>query len=345
MSRTIRCLTGKSHIEHRVEHIQSREAVIAAPHREVRGNTGILMLPSAPPVNNKMIGRPLTTNSVNGTQSDAMRVYLEVTWPVYKTVPLPGSEKLARELNELKLRNDLVCVANGKLCIHGLFGYENRVSDADRYKIVNCGQEIAIEDHRAAADGSDLSTNPYIDRPIRLESREPTLVIVLESPHRDEYGVSVGTPIAPARGATGARIHKYLRYVLNNCSQVKRLLSSRAPVRVIISNPIPFQTSAYAIHGGRLNDPARLRNFVWRELWRLEACNSGRSEYVFQQEFRRRLDSYNPIAIVNACTSGGGRRDKVASVLQDWCDRCGQSVQLYEAAHPSTWKCSTTLNV
>lgn len=274
-----------------------------------------------------------------------MKICLEVTWPVCKTVSLPRSQNLASKLCQLNLRNDLVRVANGKLCIHGLFGCENRVPDVDRYKIVNCGQGIAIKDHQAATGGSNHSTNPYIDRRITSERPPPTLVIVLESPHRDEYGVSVKSPIAPARGTTGARIHKYLFCVLNSCPQMRVLLSCHAPVRVVIANPIPFQTSAYAIHGGRLKEPALLRNFIWPALWCLQDSTSETTEYVFQQEFRSRLNGYNPIAIVNACTSGGQRRNKVATVLQDWRRSCVRSVQLYEVAHPSTWKCSTRLNV
>ena len=275
-----------------------------------------------------------------------MKICLEVTWPIRKSISLPRSQTQAKKLRQLNLRKDLICVINGELCIHGLFGCENKVPDVDRYKIVRCGRRIAVEDHQLTAGDINLSTNPYIDRQTLSGYEQPTLVIVLESPHRDEYGSSVDKPITPARGATGVRIHKYLCHVLNGCHELSCLLSACAPVRVIISNPIPFQTSAYAIHGGRLNNPEGLRNFIWPALWCLKDCNSeGNDEYVFQRKFCNNLSRYNPIAIINACTKGNERRDKVTAFLRDWREcHSDQSVQIYTTDHPSAWKNSTTLS-
>ena len=275
------------------------------------------------------------------------KIFLKVTWPVRKRVPLPMSQDLACKLSRLKLRNDLVRVTSDELCIDGLFGCENRVPDVDRYEIVNCRQGIAIEDHQVAIDGSDISTNPYIDRQASSECDRPTLVIVLESPHRDEYGGSVDMPIAPARGTTGARIHKHLCRMLNSCRQMTCLLSSNVPARVIISNPIPFQTSTYAIHGGRIKkeDSIKLRNFIWSALWDLKGCDSD-DNYVFRQEFRSRLDCYCPKAIINACTKGGRRHNKVDRFLRDWRNQPpNRSVQIYNAKHPSIWKSGTMLSL
>jgi len=198
-----------------------------------------------------------------------------------------------------------------------------------------------------ATDGSDLSTNPYIDRQASSECERSTLVIVLESPHRDEYGESVNTPIAPARGTTGARIHKHLCRMLNSCQQMTCLLSPIVPARVIISNPIPFQTSAYAIHGGRTKkeDSGKLRNFIWSALWDLKDCNS-EDNFVFRQEFHSRLNCYCPKAVINACTSGGRRHDKVATFLRDWRNQpSNRSVQIYNAEHPSIWQSDTMLSL
>ena len=282
-----------------------------------------------------------------------MTIYLEVTWPVRNTVRLPQSQNLAKKLKKQKsdLRQDLVCFIDDRLYIRGLFGRKNRVPDVDRYKIVRCGDSIEIKSHHPSISGKkDVSTYPYVDRPVVSNSGQApcTLVIVLESPHRDEYGDSVTKPIAPARGATGARIHRLLKTVLKSCSQLEDLLRDCAPVRVVISNPVPFQTSAYAIHGGRLPDAGKkLRNFIWPALWDLKDPNAQKDAqpcFVLQKKFCKTLRGYNPIAIVNACTSIGktGKTGKpeVTTILRDSC-----IVPLYEANHPTTWTDETELTL
>ena len=186
------------------------------------------------------------------------RLHLEVTWPACRTVgPIPRSGQLGDKLwcNRRKLRRDLVRVTDDAVYIRGLFGPENRVSDVDRYYIVrreNAECAVEVRQHEVAAGPNPpISTYPYVDRPVATADGLPTLVIVLESPHRDEYGESVHAPLGPARGRTGARIHKFLCAVVNSCPPIRCTLFDRAPVRVVISNPIPFQTSAYAIQGGR----------------------------------------------------------------------------------------------
>ena len=161
-----------------------------------------------------------------------MRLYLDVTWPLHKSVgPLPRSGTLAgllqRDLG--KLRPDLVYLSGNRLYIRGLFGRESVVPDADRYEIVRVERAeagrapsqqlagaIAVTAHQitqtapiqptASGHRSPLvSTYPYVDRPVALGCDRPTLVIVLESPHRDEYGRGIDDPISP-RGAGLARV-------------------------------------------------------------------------------------------------------------------------------------------
>ena len=276
-----------------------------------------------------------------------MRICLDVTWPIRRMVCLPIADGLASDLNPLRgeLRQDLVYFDEDRLCIRGLFGRENKVPDVDRYRVVNRGGSIAVEDHGLVSDERYVSTYPYVDRPASAEWEGATLVIVLESPHRDEYGGAVRTPIAPARGATGARIHNYLCNILNCCARSNNLLLACAPVRVIISNPIPFQTSAFAIHGGRLCKPMRLRDVIWRGLWWLQDANQIQATqheddqlpYVFQRMFQEKLERYTPTAIVNACTRT--LRPKITEALR----KLPHTIELYEAdRHPSGWRCDNT---
>lgn len=262
-----------------------------------------------------------------------MRIYLDVTWPVTELVELPDSEALAAELCDLRgtnLREDLVRMeGNDCLRIHGLFGLNNRVDDVDRYELASTNGDIRVRCHQVGK-GNFISSHPFVDRRPGDDFRR-NVVLVLESPHRDEYGRSVCHPIAAARGQTGQRIHKYLANVLRSSEEMTKLLASHAHVRVIISNPIQLQTSAYAIHGGVLR-VERLRNAIWNALWNLES----RDKYPFRDDFRRRLESYAPIAAINACTSDLG--SQVTNFLRDW-----RTIPTYKCHHPARWGKETIL--
>lgn len=265
-----------------------------------------------------------------------MNICIEVTSPISRTVPLPESGDLAQKLLALSLRQDFVRVHSDRLHIRNLFGRCNRVRDVDRYTVVDCDPGVAVHDHPLVPGADYVSQYPYVDRPAALRFEGATLVILLESPHRDEYGTSIRNPVAPARGQTGAGIHRHLSDVLNSCDRLSDLLRPKAPLRVVIANPVPYQTSAYAIHGGRLPRPdsASLRDKIWRALWRIKSPNG---TCVLQYDFLRRLRCYAPKVIVNACTGGkGGLQGLVTNVLpSEYRDR------LFVAHHPAVWKSET----
>ena len=267
-----------------------------------------------------------------------MEICIEVTSHVTRTVSLPESGDLAQKLLAFSLRRDLVRTSPDRLHIRNLFGRHNIVQDVDRYAIVDCGTGVAVNDHDLLPGAECVSEYPYVDRPAEHHFEGATLVLLLESPHRDEYGGSIRNPVAPARGRTGAGIHKHLSSVLRSCDRLLDLVRPQTPMRVVIANPIPYQTSAYAIHGGRLSagDSASLRDKIWRALWTIESPNGTR---VFQHDFLRRLGLYAPEVIVNACTGGkakGGLRRLVTNALpSEYRDR------LFVAHHPAAWKSET----
>ena len=126
-----------------------------------------------------------------------MNLCIDVTWPVTATLCLPQSEQLADGLHRLALRPDLLLVEEdtNRLHIRGLFGCENKIPDVDRYGICadNVPPGFAIYSHHRTPPY--ISTYPYGDRPPIVGHGVPqTLLILLESPHRDEYGRSVTDP-------------------------------------------------------------------------------------------------------------------------------------------------------
>ena len=116
--------------------------------------------------------------------------------------------------------------------------------------------------------------------------------------------------------------------LLASCPRMVDLILHNLPARVVISNPVPLQTSLYAIHRGRLQGWAGMRDKIWRRIWNLRDDGD---EPAVQQDFLNRLGRYAPFAIVSACTSSLRPRVNTLLMGADYGDR------LFETDHPSVW--------
>ena len=210
----------------------------------------------------------------------------------------------------------------------GMFGDENRVPDVQRYRVCVVGDCIRVTPnaHREVAP----ERNRYADLTADGQGSAKTVALVLESPHATEYcrGDRLGHPIAPAQGTTGARIDSHLEGILNAEANemVRDQLNDKA--RVLLVEPIPFQTSLAAIHGEPLRRVKALRDAVWKTLW--DVCS-------LREDFRNRLQLYRPDIIVNCCTYS--LKDTLTQFLQIE----GYSDITFDADHPSSWTATTTL--
>ena len=214
--------------------------------------------------------------------------------------------------------------------IIGMFGRQNCVPDVDRYRI-RLGSSGLYYVHRHQWRVVAPSINCFNDlRPSRSDF-DGTILLILESPHKDEYqNNNVSRPIAPAQRQTGRRICNYLECILNNNGHVYAGINIDN-FRVIITNPIPFQTSLWAIHSGNLNGNWRtLRNAIWKTLW---------NEQVICSSFCTRVRSYDPQIIINSCTFA--LQSLVTSFLIQCC--LTNQFPLYKSHHPSRWTCNTRL--
>ncbi|MCE7537747.1 hypothetical protein [Aliivibrio fischeri] len=116
------------------------------------------------------------------------------------------------------------------------------------------------------------------------------ILIVTESPHVDEFVVNglkdltTGLPVnsRPVNGFSGSKIEEYGLYILQKLSIT--LPDGLYPLVVI--NALQEQCSE-----GQNPKRLRTRNFI--KLW------PNRMDY-----FERRIQNWNPIAIINACTAG-----------------------------------------
>ncbi len=233
-----------------------------------------------------------------------MALKLQVPWrraPL--SVQYTGLDRVIDEIrasNSPNVRIEGDDLEENDVLIENFFRMNNRVPDVSRYRICNAGCCIRHDNRYRICN--DRYINPHCDisgkdlkRQLQLQPEIRNIVLLLESPHKDEYQPgNINCPIAPANGNTGDNIDRWLGTVLS-CIEEQQLIVPGG--HVIISNPIQFQTSLHAIHGQPLEDTwEKLRNNVWWTLW----DKSGRR---VKQRFLARLNrKYNPSLIINACT-------------------------------------------
>ena len=195
---------------------------------------------------------------------------------------------------------DHVRCENDDVIITGMFGSRNIVPDVYRYDIQRCQNRFTLSTHDVCEVNLRRHNN-YKDQPATNDGTD-TLVVVVESPHRSEYyNDDLSSPIAAAQGDTsgdtGYGIHHHLVDIVNLIANDVTDMSD--VYRVIIANPIRWQTSLSSLHkNSPWNSPwTELRDAVCSTLWNLAAvrCN-----------FLTRLCKYNPSIVVNACTGGSG---------------------------------------
>ena len=216
--------------------------------------------------------------------------------------------------------------------VRSVFGRANLVPDVDRYRLTRgldfsgCAVRTIGRWSLVAHPNTQIECDPYNDHRVATGSEasfSSTIVVILESPHKFEFlNREIDRPIAPACGVTGVKIQDVLLDMLlaNRCVNLVN------NTRVIIANPIPFQTSLYSVYDWPANSTygrGHIRDKVWLRLW----------EYnVIRFNFLDRIRSYCPSVVINACTAR--LRPRVSEVL-----RGREYGELYETGHPSNPRC------
>ena len=232
--------------------------------------------------------------------------------------------------------------SNGNVVLVKNFFEENkRIYDVSRYYIREGICRVFHDGRYCICDDSyitphcDLSGQQIYHGDIHeqdlgqhLQEQPGSIVLLLESPHKEEYGENLTDRRAPAasRSGTGGNIDRCLDTVLMHIQLETGLIAPRC--HVVISNPVQFQTSLHAAlrdeHRKKLNK--KLRDNVWLTLW---------AEPYIQQCFRSRLGRYHPKMIINACTSN--LKPCVTSCVEEWNHGRNPVVPLYEVPHPASW--------
>jgi len=156
------------------------------------------------------------------------------------------------------------------------------------------------------------------------EKDENSIVLILESPHKDEFDENFD-PIAPAQGSTGLAIKNKINVVLMEIEQKESLkfnFEDGIEYRLIIANPVPYQTSLWHFHQQSLSISKykTIRDNVWKGIWNLP---------IIKNDFEERLKSYNPKLIINACTS------KLTSEIDTFLIDTFLTTKLVSTYHPA----------
>ena len=210
------------------------------------------------------------------------------------------------------------------------FSSSNKVNDVYRYKYSHHLPKLITHSNIVFTESNfnDLQASNITN----------SIVLILESPHKHEYNYKNNSlnPIAPAQGSTGDAIEKHLVNVIKEIvKKNKKLKQKLLDKPVIICNPIQWQTSLHYYYSNK-NDKLQqsLRNTVWKGLWKFR--NKG--VIPIQTDFLKRLNIYNPILIINACT-GGTSEYLMNSIVSCYLDTIIKSLSskplIVRAYHPS----------
>ena len=209
--------------------------------------------------------------------------------------------------------------------IRNIFAPDKRVPDVWRYVLRNTGSYISLREHSGAIEVVCKGNNKYRDGYAEeVDNCGITIALLLESPHKDEFDNN-DSPIAPAQGTTGTNIHDYFEHIINIERRKFDFVATEA--RLIICNPIPFQTSLYMIHKGKINKKKKLKEDIWNALWE-EPC--------IKHDFKLRMEKYKPSMIINACT-GGKKRESLNAKVTYYLESIGICDDIYRTDHPSCW--------
>lgn len=212
--------------------------------------------------------------------------------------------------------------------LQGMFDAGHRVPDVDRYVV----RTTPSGAHQLTCHGtSDFPASCYMDK--TPQGGHSNIVILLESPHKDEYEPVTFSPVAPAQGTTGKNIADhlcgYFDTQLSGVTGSNYMHLHANGSHIVLCNPVQFQASLRA-RKHRLKPKSKV--MVWERLWNVPGVKA---------DFLQRLIRYRPHIIINACTKTGRSDDGCKNLVRTFLDSQGARLptrcHVYEAPHPSSW--------
>lgn len=152
-----------------------------------------------------------------------------------------------------------------------------------------------------------------------LEKSYGRIIIILESPHDDEYNEN-HMPIGPAYGKTGQNINKYFCEILNDFQKVSGYKLQSQKYYVILVNAIQKQCSLGM-------DPLVYRDIMFLSYWEKDKW---RDDFICR--LRKSVYGGKDSFIINCCTRGKHSNSSIAhrgSVCKTYLKKIGFSNELY----------------
>lgn len=124
---------------------------------------------------------------------------------------------------------------------------------------------------------------------LRKMHNDKVILVVLESPHVDEYNGVCSVAPAPALGMTGNMLERYFTELISDYVGDEKY-------HVILGNAVQYQCSLGV-------DTKIYRDRIWLNTW---LCSEARTL------FKQRLATYQPDIVINLCTQGSHTKDPLA---------------------------------
>ncbi len=222
------------------------------------------------------------------------------------------------------LNNKFVSNENSKLTIlNTFFSKKHKMPNVCRFILKKVSGKYELIEHKNKS--KKFKNSCFIDQDLFFKNELPAIVLVLESPHDKEYNNKTFEPKAPAQQDTGDIIFEKLEKVINTHNK-KLLKLDKEEYRVIIINPIPYQTSLFHIHQQPLQGVyATLRNNVWKALWK--------NDNTYKVDLKKIIHEVNPEIVINACTATLSKFVKLELSDLDY-----NKYSKFIICHPSSWK-------
>lgn len=143
---------------------------------------------------------------------------------------------------------------------------------------------------------------------------EYNIVIVLESPHKNEYNTDFRHP---AIGSTGNNLNNYFKGLLDTLNNT---IQNNTKCHVYLMNAIQYQCSL-GYH---------------TSIFRTEIFNSMWKHHKKDEDFLDRLKDFYPNIIINLCTKTDNLQDIVQEKINEFVNN-NKTISLYKGTHPSSW--------
>lgn len=220
------------------------------------------------------------------------------------------------------LRNKGIIQIENGISINGFVDAKKKVPDVIRYIAVVKSNKLSFICNNVTTNIKESMFNDILP----INGCERSIVVVLESPHKNEYIVtSQGElkPISPAQSKTGKSFDYFKSFFIDNIISSLNTIPDGVYC-VVLCNPVQYQTSLHYLLGKSINAKITkdfkvrdLRKLVWHAIWD-----------SVDNDFIGRLKKYNPSVVINCCTNDF--KDTVSDSLNvDFCVVC--------ASHPSSW--------